>query len=330
MSALKGPMDNFFKPKKSSTNSSNSNHPPISSNHLEVSHFVYQISNNLDILSRIKANKKKIPYKYEANYDLVSKGYPKGKAQAVALAKRVHGKHAVTVGDLRSTPNARGYWRWIQKDFKEYCDKTLFKDAPKESVYTPTRVTDGGTTRMAGHAFKSMMSLHNGLDCWMLFLDDRMSNGRDSTQRFGALAQFQKFTNYKKMRVRYLVQDLMRLYTIFDKSAQIIGIGILELHDIKDSVTGSMSLLKRQYGLFETYFYLEMLSHDERGDYIYDYKVTHMDHDHLEMIKEIKSGVLPTIIDNGRERKVITISDDDTKKCAYLSLRNDIIDMFID
>eukprot|EP01083_Nonionella_stella_P181871 652819_1 len=89
MSALKGPMDNFFKPKKSSTNSSNSNHPPISSNHLEVSHFVYQISNNLDILSRIKANKKKIPYKYEANYDLIKNGYPKGKREAIALANHV-------------------------------------------------------------------------------------------------------------------------------------------------------------------------------------------------------------------------------------------------
>eukprot|EP01084_Bolivina_argentea_P250174 419086_1 len=122
----------------------------------------------------------------------------------------------------------------IMKDYRKYCRVIIFINSPKEETYIPNRWHSGGTTRMASHTFEGMKTTHEGLDCWLLFLDDRSSNHSDSTTRFAALYQFQKQMNFKKQRINYLAMDCMKHYTIFDKYGQIVGIDVLEMSDIRD------------------------------------------------------------------------------------------------
>eukprot|EP01083_Nonionella_stella_P179364 636562_1 len=219
----------------------------------------------------------------------------------------------------------------IMKDFRDYTRDTIYKDHPKDDQYYPKRLPKGGTTRMASHAFNGMYDAHEGVDCWLLFLDHRSTHGRDSTVRFTAIDHFSRLVNFKKLRNHYLVMDLMRHYTIFDKAGQIVGIGILELYECKNQVINAMKQMQHQYGEFETNFYVTMLTHDNNGHYVYDYGLTHIDNVHMDIIEALKSSVLDTVTkSNGDKHLILPISDQDKQRCSWLNLRHDIIQYFID
>eukprot|EP01084_Bolivina_argentea_P209843 357369_1 len=218
----------------------------------------------------------------------------------------------------------------IHKDFKTYCLEVIFKNASKDDVYTPRKEQSAGVTRMASHLFASMKITHENTDCWLLFLDDRATNHSDTKARFAALDQYRKFLDFKKMRVKYLVMDCLRFYTIFDKSGQIVGIDICELTDIKDSIIMNLRNLKHKYGEFETYFYTQMITHDATGDYVYEYTILRRDDDHLSLIETKKENGLDQIMEGDEIKVIFRITNDDKKQCIWLNLRDDMIDYFIE
>lgn len=85
----------------------------------------------------------------------------------------------------------------IQQHIRD-TDDVIFIGEDENNVYVPRRWQKSGATRMPGHLYKSILTTHDNYDCWLLFLDDRAANGRDTPTRIGALQQFQKHINYKK------------------------------------------------------------------------------------------------------------------------------------
>eukprot|EP01083_Nonionella_stella_P061294 159764_1 len=68
----------------------------------------------------------------------------------------------------------------IFKDFRSYCTDIIFADSSPDGVFIPNRWQSAGDTRMESHLFYSMLTTHESYDCWLLFLDDRCTNGRDN------------------------------------------------------------------------------------------------------------------------------------------------------
>ena len=71
----------------------------------------------------------------------------------------------------------------IWSDFKKYCVESIFVDVPKEDHVVPARFTSAGTTRMESHLHRSIEGSDGVRDLWMLSIEDRMCNHRDSHTR---------------------------------------------------------------------------------------------------------------------------------------------------
>ena len=118
-------------------------------------------------------------------------------SNAIKDLKNTFGLISITISNHENTVSYT-HRRDIFKAFRVYCSDVVFANEPKQDVFIPKRWPKAGATRMPSHLFSSMLTTHKNYDVWLLFLDDRSTNGRDTETRISAMEQFHKLIDFKK------------------------------------------------------------------------------------------------------------------------------------
>ena len=83
--------------------------------------------------------------------------------------------------------------------------------------------------------------------------------------------------HFKKLRVHYVLKEMLRIYSIFDMHSQIIGIDVLSMSEYRLELTSALRCLRSEYGVYETDFYKDQITKDKYNDFVFGYEMTHIE-----------------------------------------------------